>query len=223
MPSADATLFDTSVDALVRIAGDALTPSYRTRLQHVRPGPSVFKMDFALSQPIPWRAAECARAATVHLGSSLAEIACSEHDAFYGKHCDKPFVLLVQPSLFDSARAPEGKHTAWAYCHIPHGSTCDYTQAIEAQIARFAPGFQDCVLARHASGPAELAAWNPNIPGGDFSGGAMTLSGLIARPTMRLYATSNEKHLPVQRSHAPGGGVHGMCGYGAAMAALDGC
>jgi len=226
IPPADATLFDTSVDALVRIAGDALSPSFRTRLRHVRPGPGVFKMDFALSQPIPWRAAECARAATVHLGGSLAEIACSEHDAFYGKHCEKPFVLLVQPSLFDPARAPERKHTAWAYCHVPTGSTVDMTEAIKAQIARFAPDFQDCVLARYASGPAALAERNPNLAGGDLSGGAMTFSGLIARPTLRLYATNNERIFLCSSSTPPGGGVHGMCGHLAAMTAMavhEGC
>jgi len=226
MPPADATLFDTSVAALTRIAGDTLTPSYLTRLRHFKPGPGVFKLDFALSQPIPWRAPECARAATVHLGGSLAEIAASEHAAFYskqrdGKHCDKPFVLLVQPSLFDPTRAPEGKHTAWAYCHIPNGSTLDYTQAIESQIERFAPGFRDCILAHHASGPAALAAWNPNLTHGDISGGAMTLSGLIARPTLKLYATSNECIFLCSSSTPPGGGVHGMCGHLAALTAIE--
>jgi len=220
MPPADVTLFDTSVAALTRIAGDALTPNFRAQLRHVKPGPGVYKMDFALSQPIPWRAPECARAATVHLGGSLDEIAASEHAAFYSKHSDKPFALLVQPSLFDPARAPEGKHTAWAYCHIPYGSSVDMTEIIERQIARFAPGFRDCVLARHAAGPATLAEWNPNLAGGDLSGGAMTLSGLIARPTLRLYATSNDRIFLCSSSTPPGGGVHGMCGHLAALAAL---
>jgi phytoene dehydrogenase-like protein len=221
LPSADATLFDTSVPSLMRIAGDALSPSFRTRLHHFKPGPGIFKVDYALSQPVPWRAAECARAATVHLGGSLAEITCSEHAAFYGKQCDKPFVLLVQPSLFDPTRAPEHKHTAWAYCHIPNGSTVDMTEIIEAQISRFAPGFRDCILARRASGPTALAEWNPNLTGGDVSGGAMTLSGLIARPTLRLYATSNRKIFLCSSSTPPGGGVHGMCGHNAALAAIN--
>jgi len=219
LPPADATLFDTSVESLTRIAGDALTPSFRTRLAHFKPGPGIFKIDYALSQPIPWRAAECSRAATVHLGGSLAEIAASEHNAFYGKHSDKPFVLLVQPSLFDSTRAPEGKHTAWAYCHVPTGSTVDMTSAIEAQITRFAPGFQDCVLARRASNSTTLAEWNPNLAGGDVSGGAMTLSQLLFRPTARGYRTSNPSLYLCSSSTPPGGGVHGMCGNIAALTA----
>jgi len=220
IPSADATFFDTSVASLARIAGDALTPSFRTRLAHFKPGPGIFKLDYALSQPIPWRAAECARAATVHLGGSLAEIVCSEHDAFYGRQCNKPFVLLVQPSLFDPTRAPEGKHTAWAYCHIPAASSHDYTQVIEAQIERFAPGFRDCILARRASSPTTLAEWNPNLAGGDISGGAMTLSQLIFRPTARGCRTSNPSLYLCSSSTPPGGGVHGMCGNIAAMAAI---
>jgi phytoene dehydrogenase-like protein len=217
----DATFFDTSVSTLARIAGDELSSSFRTRLAHFKSGPGIFKMDYALSQPIPWRAPECTRAATVHLGGSLAEIACSERDAFYGRHCDKPFVLLVQPSLFDPTRAPEGKHTAWAYCHVPSGSTHDYTPAIEAQIERFAPGFKDCVLARHASSPATLAEWNPNLAGGDISGGAMTFSQLLFRPTARGCRTSNADIFLCSSSAPPGGGVHGMCGHNAAIAALD--
>jgi len=220
MPFADATLFDTSVASLTRIAGDALSPSFRTRLAHFKPGPGIFKLDYALSQPIPWRAPGCARAATVHLGGSLAEIAASEHDAFYGRKNDKPFVLLVQPSLFDPTRAPAGKHTAWAYCHIPTGSTVDMTAAIESQIARFAPGFQDCVLARGASSPTTLAEWNLNLAGGDISGGAMTLSQLLFRPTARGYRTSNPRLYLCSSSTPPGGGVHGMCGHIAALNAL---
>jgi len=220
IPPADATFFDTSVASLARIAGDALTPSFHTRLAHFKPGPGIFKLDYALSQPIPWRAPECSRAATVHLGGSLAEIARSEHDAFYGRHNDKPFVLLVQPSLFDPTRALEGRHTAWAYCHIPTGSTHDYTQAIEAQITRFAPDFQDCILARRASSPAMLAQWNPNLASGDISGGAMALSQLLFRPTARGYRTSNPHLYLCSSSAPPGGGVHGMCGHGAALAAL---
>jgi phytoene dehydrogenase-like protein len=219
LPPADVTLFDTSVAALTRIAATALTPAYLSSLSHFRPGPGIFKLDFALSQPIPWRSPECLRAATVHLGATLAEIARSEHDAFFGRHNDRPYVLLVQPSLFDPSRAPEGKHTAWAYCHVPTGSTLDRTEAIEAQITRFAPGFRDCILARRSSNSEALAAWNPNLLGGDVSGGAMTLSQLLFRPTSRGYRTSNPSLYLCSSSTPPGGGVHGMCGHLAALAA----
>ena len=219
LPSANATFFDTSVHALIRIANSALAPAYVHELLKFRPGPGIFKLDFALSQPIPWRAPECARAATVHLGGTLAEISRSEHDAFYGRLNDRPFVLVVQPSLFDPSRAPEGKHTAWAYCHVPSGSIVDRTAAIETQIVRFAPGFQDTVLARSASNAVALAEWNPNLIGGDISGGAMTLSQLLFRPTARGYRTSNPSVYLCSSSTPPGGGVHGMCGHLAALAA----
>jgi phytoene dehydrogenase-like protein len=160
----------------------------------------------------------------VHLGGTLAEIARSEHDACRtdgrGRHNDNPYVLLVQPSLFDPTRAPAGNHTAWAYCHVPHGSTLDRTEGIEAQIARFAPGFRDTILAKRASGATELAAWNPNLLGGDISGGAMTLPQLLARPTLRQYRTGNPALYLCSSSTPPGGGVHGMCGHAAALAAL---
>jgi phytoene dehydrogenase-like protein len=221
LPAADASLFDTSVSSLMRIANTALTPSYLQRLSTFQRGPGIFKLDFALSQPIPWRAPECSRAATVHLGGTLAEIARSEHDAFYGRLNDRPYVLLVQPSLFDPSRAPEGKHTAWAYCHVPTGSIVDRTAVIEAQIARFAPGFQDCILARRASNSEALAEWNPNLAGGDVSGGAMTLSQLLFRPTARGYRTSNPSVYLCSASTPPGGGVHGMCGHLAALAAYQ--
>jgi phytoene dehydrogenase-like protein len=220
LPVADATLFDTSVDALQRIAGNALSPSFTRRLQQFKHGPGIFKLDFALSQPIPWKAKDALRSATVHLGGTFDEIARSEHDAFYGRRNDKPYVLLVQPSLFDSTRAPAGKHTAWAYCHVPTGSTDDLTGVIESQIERFAPGFRDCVLARRASGPAALAAWNANLVGGDISGGAMTLQQLLLRPTAKQYRTSNPKLYLCSASTPPGGGVHGMCGHLAALAAI---
>jgi phytoene dehydrogenase-like protein len=218
---ADATLFDTNIDSLVRIAGGALSPGYVAQLRKFRPGPGIFKMDYALSQPIPWRAAACARAATVHLGGTLQEIARSEHDAFYGRQNDNPYVLLVQPSLFDASRAPAGKHTAWAYRHVPAGSNVDRSAIIDAQIERFAPGFRDCVLERRASNADDLARWNPNLLGGDVSGGAMTLSQLIARPTLREYRTSNPNLFLCSSSTPPGGGVHGMCGHLAAKAALQ--
>ncbi len=219
LPAANVTLFDTSVSSLIRIAGPALTPSYVHELTRFRPGPGIFKLDFALSQPIPWRSPSCARAATVHLGGTLAEIAHSEHDAFYGRLNDRPFVLVVQPSLFDPTRAPEGKHTAWAYCHVPSGSIVDRTAVIEAQISRYAPGFQDTILARRASNAQDLGAWNPNLIGGDISGGAMTLSQLLFRPTARSYRTSNPNIYLCSSSTPPGGGVHGMCGHLAALAA----
>jgi phytoene dehydrogenase-like protein len=221
LPACNATLFDSSVPALIRIAGTALAPSYIHQLNTFRPGPGIFKLDFALSQPIPWRSPECSRAATVHLGGTLAEIAHSEHDAFNGRLNDRPYVLLVQPSLFDPTRAPEGKHTAWAYCHVPTGSIVDRTQIIEAQIERFAPGFRDTILARRASNATDLAAWNPNLLGGDITGGAMNLSQLLLRPTVRSYRTSNPSVYLCSSSTPPGGGVHGMCGHLAALAALQ--
>jgi phytoene dehydrogenase-like protein len=222
---ADVTLFDTSVDALLRLTGSALTPSFQERLRSFRRGPGIFKMDFALREPIPWKAPACTRAATVHLGGSMDEIALSEHDAFYGRHNDNPFMIVVQPSLFDPTRAPlsasgQPQHTAWAYCHVPAGSTEDLTDVLERQIERFAPGFHECVLARRASGSHELAAWNPNLVGGDVSGGAMTLTQLLLRPTARLYRTSNANLYLCSSSTPPGGGVHGMCGHLAARAAL---
>ncbi len=225
LPPADATLFDTSVHALIRIAGPALSESFRARLRSFQRGPGIFKLDFALSEPIPWRAAACSRAATVHLGGTLPEIARSEHDAFHGKLNDNPFVLLVQPSLFDPTRAPlsasgQVQHTAWAYCHVPAGSNLDRTKVIEDQIARFAPGFRDCILARRASNAEALAEWNPNLRGGDISGGAMTLSQLLFRPTAREYRTSNPRLFLCSSSTPPGGGVHGMCGHLAAQSAL---
>jgi phytoene dehydrogenase-like protein len=220
LPVADITLFDTSVATLQRLAAESLSPSYHARLRRFRPGPGIFKLDFALSEPIPWAAKSCLRAATVHLGGSLNEIARSEHDAFYGKHSDKPFVLLVQPSLFDPTRAPAGKHTAWAYCHVPAGSTLDRTEVILHQIERFAPGFRDTVLATRASNATDLAAWNPNLTGGDISGGAMTLSQMLLRPTAKQYRTSNPKLYLCSSSTPPGGGVHGMCGHNAALAAF---
>ena len=225
LPPADVTLFDTSVEALVRLAGGRLTPSFRTRLRHARYGPGIFKIDYALREPIPWHDAACLRAATVHVGGTLDEITASEHDAFEGRLHDRPFVLVVQPSLFDSSRAPAAadgrpQHTAWAYCHVPFGSTTDRTAVIESQIERFAPGFRDCVLERRTWSPSSLAAWNPNLVGGDISSGAMTLAGMVARPTLRGHRTSNPRLYLASAAAPPGGGVHGMCGFLAAEAAL---
>jgi phytoene dehydrogenase-like protein len=221
LPAADVTIFDTSARAMGEIAGDALTGSFRRRLRSFRRGPGIFKIDYALSEPIPWRDPRCLRAATVHLGGTLDEITASESDAFHGRLSDSPYVLLVQPSLFDPSRAPEGKHTAWAYCHVPTGSNVDRTDVIERQIERFAPGFRDCVLARRASGSEALAHWNPNLIGGDISGGAMTLRQMLFRPTARGYRTSNPRVYLCSSSTSPGGGVHGMCGTLAALASYN--
>ena len=207
------------------IAGDALTKSYRARLRRFRHGPGIFKVDYALRRPIPWTAAECARSATVHLGGSLEEIVVSEADAFAGRQSARPFVIVVQPSLFDPERAPVAEdgtqqHTAWAYCHVPSGSDDDRTAAIEAQLERFAPGFADCVLARRSWSTSALERRNPNLQAGDVSGGAMTLGQVVARPTLRGCRTSNRAIYLCSSSTPPGGGVHGMCGYNAALAVL---
>ena len=224
LPEADVTLFDTSAHTMEAVAGDALSPAYRRRLADFKRGPGIFKIDYALSEPIPWRAKECRRAGTVHIGGTLEEIARSEHNAFFGRippeRDDQPFCLLVQPSLFDPSRASEGRHTAWVYCHVPSGFDGDRTEAIERQLERFAPGFRDVVLARKVWDANALAEWNPNLLGGDVSGGAMTLTGMLARPTLRTYRTSNPRIYLSSASTPPGGGVHGMSGYNAARAAL---
>lgn len=220
LPPADVTLFDVGVEAFDRIAGPALTGSFRTRLRNFRRGPGTFKVDWALSEPIPWKASGCRRAGTVHVGGTLKEIVRSEYAAMNGEHCDRPLVLVTQPSLFDPSRAPQGRHTAWGYCHVPAGSTEDRTAIIEAQVERFAPGFRDCILARHTWNSAKLAAWDPNLAGGDLSGGAMTLGQLLARPTLRYYRTSNPRLYLCSSSTPPGGGVHGMAGHNAGLAAL---
>jgi phytoene dehydrogenase-like protein len=220
LDGADVTLFDTGPRAVDRMAGSELTGSFRTRMRHFEYGPGAFKIDWALSEPIPWRAPEVRRAGTVHLGGTMVEIALSEAAAFKGKHCDRPCVLLVQPTLFDPSRAPEGKHTAWAYCHVPNGSKEDFTEQIEAQVERFAPGFRDCVLARSVMAPVQLEEWNPNLVGGDVTGGAMTISQMVTRPTAHLYRTSNPRIYLCSASTPPGGGVHGMCGHVAAQMAF---
>jgi phytoene dehydrogenase-like protein len=177
-------------------------------------------VDWALREPIPWKAKECLRAATVHLGGSLEEMTESERAAWEGRVCERPFVILSQPSLFDRTRAPEGRHTAWAYCHVPFGSKVDMLAQVEAQVERFAPGFRECVLARHAQGPAEMQAWNENLVGGGINGGAATLLQFVLRPTWRRYGTPLGGVYLCSSSTPPGGGVHGMCGYWAAQRAL---
>ncbi|HEX3927883.1 MAG TPA: NAD(P)/FAD-dependent oxidoreductase [Gemmatimonadales bacterium] len=222
LPPASVTLFDTSPRQLVAIAGDRLPARYRRRLERFRYGPAAFKIDWALSGPIPWRAAACAKAATVHLGGTLAEIAESEQMVSAGAVSEFPYVLLTQPSLFDDSRAPAGQHTAWAYCHVPNGSTIDMTERIEQQIERFAPGFRDVILARHVLTPAQLEEHNANYIGGDVVGGANDLLQLIGRPVLSLhpYAVPVKGWFLCSASTPPGGGVHGMAGHHAAHAAL---
>jgi phytoene dehydrogenase-like protein len=220
LKDANAILCDLTPRALFEIAGDRLPASYRQKLQRYRYGPGVFKMDWALSRPIPWAASECAQSATVHVGGTLEEIGDSERAPWEGRVHDRPFVLLAQPSLFDPSRAPDGKHTAWAYCHVPSGCTEDMTNRIESQIERFAPGFRSTILARSAMRPSDLERHNANLIGGDITGGAQDLSQLFLRPTRTQYRTPVPNLFLCSASTPPGGGVHGMCGYHAACAAL---
>lgn len=216
----DAVLCDVSPRQLLRIAGERLPHEYAAKLEQFEYGPGVFKVDWALSEPIPWKARECARAATVHVGGTLEEIAASERAPAHGGVAARPFVLVTQPSLFDPSRAPAGKHTAWGYCHVPNGWQGSALEAIEAQMERFAPGFRDCVLARHVMGPQGLEGWDANLVGGDISGGAMTLRQMVARPTASLYRAGAKGLYLCSASTPPGGGVHGMCGHTAAVWAL---
>jgi phytoene dehydrogenase-like protein len=214
------TLFDTSPRQLVDIAGDCLTPGFRELMTRFKRGPGAFKIDYALSRPVPWRARDCRRAITLHLGGTLEEIAESERLVAEGQHPERPFVLVAQPSIFDGTRAPEGKHTLWAYCHVPNGSTVDMTDPIEAQIERFAPGFRDCIMTRYVSTPAILERMDANLIGGDISGGAMTMKQFLLRPSALTYETSAPNLFLCSSSTPPGGGVHGMCGYRGAKVAL---
>ena len=220
LPPCDLTLCDLTPQQLLRIFEDKLSPSYRKQLRKYRYGPGVFKVDYALASPIPWKAAECLHAATVHLGGSMQEIAASEAAMSQGKISEKPFILVTQPSLFDPSRAPEGKHTAWAYCHIPNGSQLNCLEKLENQIERFAPGFRDCILARRIFAPADLEAMDANLVGGDIGGGAVDIRQLLFRPTWRQYRTSAPDIYLCSSSTPPGGAVHGMCGYNAAHTAL---
>ncbi len=206
---------DVTPRQFLAMAGDRLPADYRRSLERYRYGPGVFKLDWALDGPIPWRAAECARAATVHLGGTFDEIAQWE-----ATHQGRPFVLLVQPSLFDATRAPAGKHTAWAYCHVPNDSAADMTEAIESQVERFAPGFRGRILARHVFTPAGLERYNANLVGGDVGGGSADLRQFFLRPNRHLYRTPLEGVFLCSSSTPPGGAVHGMCGYNAVKAAL---
>jgi phytoene dehydrogenase-like protein len=222
VPRTRAVLFDVAPRQLLDIAGKHFTDGYRRALERYRYGPGVFKADFALDGPIPWKAEECLRAGTVHLGGTLEEIAAGEAAVWRGEHPERPFVLLAQQSLFDPTRAPEGKHTVWAYCHVPNGSEVDMSGRIEAQIERFAPGFKDSILAKSAMDCTDLERTDANLVGGDITGGAMDLRGLLARPALRIspYSTPAKGLYLCSSSTPPGAGVHGMCGYFAARAAL---
>jgi phytoene dehydrogenase-like protein len=222
LPAADVVLADVAPRELLRIAAGRFPDRYEQRLCAYRHGPGAFKVDWALDGPIPWPASECARAGTVHLGGSFEEISASEWGAWSGRPAGKPFVLLAQTSLFDPTRVPEDRQAAWAYCHVPNGSSEDMTERIEAQVERFAPGFRARILARSSMGPAELEAHNRNLVGGDLNGGAMDLGQLLFRPVRSLvpYRTPERGVYLCSASTPPGGGVHGLCGYSAARLAL---
>jgi phytoene dehydrogenase-like protein len=222
LPPARVVLLDITPRQLLEMAGEELPRGYRRRLEGYRHGPGVFKIDYALSEPIPWKAPELAQTATVHVGGRLEEIAAAERAVWRGDHPQKPFVLLAQQSPFDASRAPEGKHTAWAYCHVPNGSNVDMTEAIEGQIERFAPGFRDCILKRSTHNTAEMQRYNANYIGGDINGGVQDWRQTWTRPVFSLtpYATPLQGVYLCSSSTPPGGGVHGMCGHYAARAAL---
>jgi phytoene dehydrogenase-like protein len=222
LPSSTAVLFDVTPKQLLQIAGHRFSTIYKWQLERYHYGMGIFKMDWALDGPVPFTNDNCRRAGTVHIGNTLAEIAASEQLTWDGGHPEKPFVLLTQQSLFDPSRAPAGKHTAWAYCHVPNGSTVDVTEAIEKQIERFAPGFRERILAKHTINSAQIEEYNPNYIGGDINGGAFDLSQLFTRPALRWspYRTSAKGLYICSSSTPPGGGVHGMCGYHAAKRAL---
>jgi phytoene dehydrogenase-like protein len=222
LPAGADILLDVTPRQVADIAGKTLPENYLGRLRKYRYGPGVFKLDYALAAPIPWKAEACSQAGTLHLGNTLEEISACEQTVWQGKHPEKPFVILVQPTPFDPSRAPRGKHTAWAYCHVPAGSTKDMTPAIEQQIERFAPGFRKNILARHSYTATEMESYNPNYVGGDINGGVQDLHQLYARPVSSLspYSTPNRHIYFCSSSTPPGGGVHGMCGYHAALAIL---
>ncbi len=222
LPEARVVLFDTSPEQLTAIAGDALPAGYRRRLGRYRYGPGVFKLDWALDGPIPWKDPACLEASTVHVGGTLEEICASERDMYQGRHSERPYLIVCQQSQFDATRAPAGKHTGYAYCHVPHGSTLDRTATIEAQIERFAPGFRDLILARHTMNTADFERHNPNYKGGAITGGVADAFQLFNRPVTRLdpYSTPNPRLFICSAATPPGGGVHGQCGYWAARSAI---
>ncbi|MBO0951545.1 NAD(P)/FAD-dependent oxidoreductase [Fibrella sp. HMF5405] len=222
IPKTRAVLFDLTPKQILSIVGDRFSTLYREQLKNYRYGPGIFKIDWALDGPIPFTNADCQRAGTIHLGGTLEEIVLAEQQTYDGKHPDRPYVLLAQQSRFDPTRAPKGKHTTWAYCHVPNGSTVDMTNQIEGQLERFAPGFRDLVLARHTMNTAQVEAWNPNYVGGDINGGIIDIGQLFTRPTISLtpYRTSETGMFICSSATPPGGGVHGMCGYHAARVVL---
>ncbi|HVU56859.1 MAG TPA: NAD(P)/FAD-dependent oxidoreductase [Puia sp.] len=222
LPSSRAVLLDLTPRQLLRLGGHRWSSLYRWQLERYRYGMGVFKIDWALDGPIPFTAEECRRAGTVHIGGRLEEIVASERTIWDGGHPEKPYILLAQQSLFDATRAPEGKHTGWAYCHVPNGSTKDMTETIERQIERFAPGFRDRILARHVMNTSQLESYNANYIGGDINGGAIDVRQLFTRPALRSspYRTSSKGIYICSAATPPGGGVHGMCGYYAARRAM---
>jgi phytoene dehydrogenase-like protein len=222
LPKTRAILFDATVWEFARIAGNRLPSRYRRRLENFRHAPGVFKIDYALSAPVPWKSEECKKAGTIHLGGKLDEIATAERNVASGKIPERPFVLVAQQSLFDETRAPRSQHTLWAYCHVPANCNIDMSEAIENQIELFAPGFRDCILARHTMNAVDLEKSNRSLAGGDINGGAANLWQLIARPVFSPtpYRTPLPGIYLCSASTPPGGGVHGMCGYHAARAAL---
>jgi len=213
-------LFDTDPRQMAEIVLGRLGKGCRRAFERFERAPGVFKVDYALSEPVPWKAAECRRAITVHLGGGFDDVAEAEREVAHGREAARPFILAAQPTLFDPSRAPQGKHILWAYCHVPNGSTFDMTERIEAQIERFAPGFRDCILARHISSPATMETMDANLAGGDIAGGATILRQTLFRPTLRPYMTGARDIYLCSASSPPGGGVHGMCGYHAAKLAL---
>lgn len=223
LPSSRAVLFDVTPKQLLQIAGHKFSPLYKGQLERYRYGMGVFKIDWALDAPIPFTAGACRQAGTIHLGNALEEIAAAEQLTSEGGHPEQPFVLLAQQSLFDPSRAPAGRHTAWAYCHVPNSSQVDMTERIERQVERFAPGFRDIIIGRHVMNTAQMEAYNPNYIGGDINGGIIDAGQLFTRPALRLspYRTSAKGLYICSSSTPPGGGVHGMCGYHAARRALS--
>jgi phytoene dehydrogenase-like protein len=220
LPPARCIFFDVTPRQLLKIMQTDLPRSYAAKLERYRYGPGAFKMDWALDEPVPWKASECKQAATVHLGGTFREILASERAAWEGRVCQTPFVILSQPTLFDSTRAPAGKHTLWGYCHVPNGSNIDMSEFVENQIERFAPGFRKLIIARHVMPPRELERHNPNLVGGDINGGAQIIQQMFTRPTLRMYSTPRKGIYLCSSSTPPGGGVHGLCGYYAARVAL---
>lgn len=222
LPASKALLLDCSPRQLLQLGGHRWSSLYRWQLEKYRYGMGVFKVDWALAEPIPFKAEACRLAGTVHLGGTLEEITASETQAFHGTPTEKPFVLMAQQSLFDNSRAPHGKHTGWAYCHVPNGSRRDMTTIIETQVERYAPGFRERILARHVMDTVQMEAYNPNYIGGDINGGSLDIRQLFTRPALRRspYRTSAKGIYLCSASTPPGGGVHGMCGYYAARRAL---